>query len=151
MSFCCVCICKKFAWHSGMGNGNQGKTKHISVSRQRTDSTHTRLALSAGVQTMRARICSAFSCDVFARVAVRCCWERETNDLHHQSVSHTLATHYFLRLTRARRPRFGRRTARVLLADFWYFSSLKSTIREKFIYDTFLLEFFSRANDIRPY
>ena len=25
---------------------------------------------SAGVQTMRARICSAFSCDVFARVVV---------------------------------------------------------------------------------
>ncbi len=25
-------------------------------------------ALSAGVQTMRARICSAFSCDMFARV-----------------------------------------------------------------------------------
>ena len=27
-----------------------------------------RHALSAGVQTMRARICSAFSCDMFARV-----------------------------------------------------------------------------------
>ena len=29
---------------------------------------HARLALSAGVQTMRARICSALSCDMFARV-----------------------------------------------------------------------------------
>ena len=26
----------KFAWCSGMGDGNQGKTKHISMSRQRT-------------------------------------------------------------------------------------------------------------------
>ena len=31
---------------------------------------HARHALSAGVQTMRARICSAFSCDMFARVVV---------------------------------------------------------------------------------
>ena len=30
--------------------------------------------------------------------------------------------------------RFGRRTARVLLADFWYFSSVKSTIKEKLLY-----------------
>ena len=29
------------------------------------------------------------------------------------------------------------------LDDFWYFSSLKSTIREKFLYDTYLSEFFS--------
>ena len=41
------------------------------------------------------------------------------------------------RLTRARRTRFGRRTARVLLADFWYFSSLKSTIKQKFLYISF--------------
>ena len=33
-------------------------------------------------------------------------------------LSHALSTHYFLRLTRARRQWFGRRTARVLLADF---------------------------------
>ena len=29
---------------------------------------HARPAFIAGVQTMRARICSAFSCDMFARV-----------------------------------------------------------------------------------
>ena len=58
---------------------------------------------------------------------------------------HALATHYFLRLTRARRQWFGRRTARVLLADFWYFWSHKSTIKEKFLY------VFSRANDVCPY
>ena len=45
-------------------------------------------------------------------------------------LSHALATHYFLRLTRARRQWFGRRTAWVLLADFLYFSSQKSTIKE---------------------
>ena len=28
---------------------------------------------------------------------------------------------------------------------------MKSTIREKFLYDTSLLEFFSRANIVRPY
>ena len=38
---------------------------------------------------------------------------------------------------------FGRRTARVLLADFWYFSSQKSTIKEKLLYDSSLSEFFS--------
>ena len=42
-----------------------------------------------------------------------------------------------------RRQWFGRRTAQVLLADFWYFLSLKSTIKEKFLYDTYLSEFFS--------
>ena len=47
------------------------------------------------------------------------------------------------RLTRARRQWFGRRTARVLLADLWYFSSQKSTIKEKLLYDTYLSEFFS--------
>ena len=36
--------------------------------RQRRYQTHARLALIAGVQAMRARICSVFSCDMFARV-----------------------------------------------------------------------------------
>ena len=35
------------------------------------------------------------------------------------------------------------KAARVLLADFWYFSSQKSTIKEKLLYDTSLSEFFS--------
>ena len=41
---------------------------------------------------------------------------------------------WLVRLTRARRQWFGRRTAQVLLADFWYFSSQKSTIKEKLLY-----------------
>ena len=57
------------------------------------------------------------------------------------SVTHTLATHYFLRLTRARgnepmhavrwlaSPRQGEK---ILLNDFWYFSSLKSTIKKSY-------------------
>ena len=79
----------KFTWRSGMGDGNQGKTKHISMSRQRTGfpiiapkiknilypvSAGTKSTpaapLYAGVQTMRARICSASSCAMFARVVV---------------------------------------------------------------------------------
>ena len=52
--------------------------------------------------------------------------------------------HALLPATNSCTPRwFGRRTARVLLADFWYFSSQKSTIKEKLLYDTSLSEFFS--------
>ena len=48
------------------------------------------------------------------------------------------------RATNSCTPRwFARRTARVLLADFWYFWSRKSTIKEKFLYDSSLSEFFS--------
>ena len=46
---------------------------------------------------------------------------------------HSLATHYFLRLTRARGGSFLR-GRKALLNDFWYFSSQKSTIKEKFLY-----------------
>ena len=73
--------------------------------------------LSAGVQTMRARICSAFSCAMFARVVWMKLWGAKTTDLHHYSVPHELATHYFLRLTRARGRRFLR-GRKALLNDF---------------------------------
>ena len=43
---------------------------------------------------------------------------------------HTLATHYFLRLTRAR-GKSSQREGNALFDDFWYFWSYKSTIREK--------------------
>ena len=46
---------------------------------------------------------------------------------------HTLATHYFLRLTRARGRRFLR-GRKALLNDFWYFWSYKSTIKQKLLY-----------------
>ena len=46
----------------------QPKEKIYPLFRQRTYHIHARLALSAGVQTMRARICSVFSCNMFARV-----------------------------------------------------------------------------------
>ena len=45
---------------------------------------------------------------------------------------HALATHYFLRLTRARGKRYIRE-GNALLCDFWYFSSQKSTIKEKLL------------------
>ena len=50
---------------------------------------------------------------------------------------------WLVRLTRARGRRYIR-GRKALLYDFWYFSSLKSTIKEKFLYD------FSRANNVRP-
>ncbi len=46
------------------------KRKIYASFRQRRYWSHARLALSAGVQAMRARICSTFSCDMFARVVV---------------------------------------------------------------------------------
>ena len=109
----------KFAWRSGTGDGNQGKTKHISMSRQRRYWSHARAThFSAGVQTMRARVCSAFSCAMFARVV----WlkPRRASKLPTFSLLFaSRACHAWLaRLTRARRRWFGRRTARVLLADF---------------------------------
>ena len=48
----------------------QKKQKIYTPSRQHAYLIHARLALSAGVQTMRARICSAISCAMFARVVV---------------------------------------------------------------------------------
>ena len=47
---------------------NSPLEKANSYFRQRRYQTHARPSFSAGVQTMRARICSAFSCDMFARV-----------------------------------------------------------------------------------
>ena len=52
------------------------------------------------------------------------------------SLSHALATHYFLRLTRARGGCFLR-GRKALLNDFWYFSSQKSTIKKKYLYISF--------------
>ena len=48
-------------------------------------------------------------------------------------VPHALATHYFLRITRARGRSFLR-GRKALLNDFWYFWSYKSTIKEKFLH-----------------
>ena len=106
------------------------QSKICTPSRQRTHLIHARLAFIAGVQTMRARICSAISCDMFARVV----WLRLRRAQNYRfllcSVPYTLATHCFLRLTRARGRRFLRGW-KILLNDFWYFSSLKSTIKQK--------------------
>ena len=71
-------------------------------------------------------------------------WRAQNRRFSLCPVPHALATHYFLRLTRARGGCFLR-GRKALLNDFWYFSSSKSTIKEKFLYDS------SRANDVRPY
>ena len=49
---------------------NSPLEKANSYFRQRRYQTHARQPYYAGVQTMRARICSALSCDMFARVVV---------------------------------------------------------------------------------
>ena len=49
---------------------------------------------------------------------------------------------WLARLTRAR-GKNSQREGKALFDDFWYFSSLKSTIKEKYLYDTYLSEFFS--------
>ena len=89
----------------------------------------------AGVQTMRARICSAISCDMFARVVWLRLRRAQSRRLLLCHLPHALATHYFLRLTRARGRRFLRGW-KILLNDFWYFSSLKSTIKNFYILKT---------------
>ena len=59
-------------------------------------------------------------------------------------LQHALATHYFLRLTRAR-GKSSQREGNALFDDFWYFWSRKSTREEKSHYES------SRANNVRPY
>ena len=91
---------------------------------------------------MRARICSALSCDVFARVV----WLRLRRAAKPPTFALPFTAHTcharLARLTRARGVS-SQREGNALFDDFWYFSSRKSTIKEKFIYDTSLSEFFS--------
>ena len=90
---------------------NKQNKNYTSVFRQRTDFTHARPAFIAGVQTMRARICSAFSCDMFARVV----WLRLRRAAKPPTFALPFAARtrhaWLVRQTRARRTRFGRRTA----------------------------------------
>ena len=72
----------------------QKKQKIYSSFRPRAHLIHARHSFSAGVQAMRARICSAFSCAVFARVV----WLRlrrvaKLSTYSISPVSHALATH----------------------------------------------------------
>ena len=87
----------------------------------------------AGVQTMRARICSALSCAMFARVV----WLRLRRAAKPPTFTISFAARTcharLARLTRARGGCFLR-GRKALLNDFWYFSSQKSTIKEKFLY-----------------
>ena len=100
---------------------------------------------SAGVQTMRARICSAFSCDMFARVV----WLRLRMIAKPPTFISLLCRTHLPRMARATDsctpPVVARRTAQVLLADFWYFWSRKSTRKRKLLY------VFSRETNGLPY
>ena len=89
--------------------------------------SHARPAFIAGVQTMRARICSASSCDMFARVVWLKPWGAAKPPIFTLSfVAHTRHA-WLARLTRARGKRFQREW-NALFDDFWYFWSYKSTI-----------------------
>ena len=85
---------------------------------------------------MRARICSTISCDMFARVV----WLRLRRVRDYRLslcyLPHALATHYFLRLTRARRggSEGGRRKSSLL--TFGTFGHTK--VREKKSYFKYL-------------
>ena len=72
---------------------NKQNKNYTSVFRQRTDFTHARPAFIAGVQTMRARICSAFSCDMFARVVWLRLRRARDSRLSLCHLPHALATH----------------------------------------------------------
>ena len=91
---------------------------------------------------MRARICSAFSCDMFARVVWLKAWGAAKPPTFALPFAARACHARLARLTRARGRRFLRGW-KILLNDFWYFWSYKSTIKEKLLYDSSLSEFFS--------
>ena len=84
-------------------NSPQEKAGKNPCFRQCTHFIHARHALSAGVQIMRARICSASSCAMFARVV----WLRLRRAVKLPIFALSFAAHtchaWLARLTRARR------------------------------------------------
>ena len=82
---------------------------------------------------MRARICSAFSCDMFARVVWLKSWGAVKLPIFALFFAARTCHAWLARLTRAR-GKSSQREGNALFDDFWYFSSLKSTIKEKFLH-----------------
>ena len=124
----------------------------IALSRQRTHLIHARLpclgdadrvcfanrsipAFIAGVQTMRARICSTFSCDMFARVVWLKSWGAAKPPTFDLSLAVCTRHAWLARLTRAR-GESSQREGNALFDDFWYFWSCKSTIKKKVTFAT---------------
>ena len=93
---------------------------------------------------MRARICSAISCDMFARVVWLRLWAAQNRRFSPCHLYRRTCHAWLARLTRARGWSFLR-GRKALLNDFWYFWSYKSTIKRNFLYVS------SRANNVRPY
>ena len=153
MSFCCVYICEKFAWRSGTGDGNQGKTKHISMSRQRTGFPISAAKIKNILFTSSAHLLDSrprrpfFSgradnaCTNLLGFLVRYVRTRGIAEIARSAKPPTFALpfaartrHAWLaRQTRARGERY-QREGKALFDDFWYFWSRKSTIKEKFLY-----------------
>ncbi len=94
---------------------------------------NSRPAFIASVHTMRARICSAISCDMFARVVWLNPWGAAKPPIFALSFAAHTCHARLARLTRARGGRYVR-GRKALLHDFWYFWSCKSTIKEKLFY-----------------
>ena len=84
---------------------------------------------------MRARICSALSCDMFARVVWLKLWGAAKSPTFTLSFAARTCHAWLARLTRAR-GKSSQREGNALFDDFWYFWSRKSTINEKFLYDS---------------
>ena len=82
---------------------------------------------------MRARICSASSCAMFARVAWMKLWGVAKLPIFTLSFAARTCHARLARLTRARGVS-SQREGNALFADFWYFWSRKSTIKEKWLY-----------------
>ena len=107
----------------------------IALSRQRTHLIHASPAFIAGVQTMRARICSASSCDMFARVVWLKSWGAAKPPTFDLSLAVCTRHACLARLTRAR-GESSQREGNALFDDFWYFWSCKSTIKKKVTFAT---------------
>ena len=91
----------------------------------------------AGVQTMRARICSAFSCDMFARVVWLKAWGAAKPPTFTLLFAAQTCHAWLTRLTRARGRRFLRGW-KILLNDFCRaFGHSKAREEEKSLHDSF--------------
>ena len=119
---------------SSLSDGAMQKIPLFALSRQRRYQTHDAPSrrrqhtcfayvlipaapLYAGVQTMRARICSASSCDMFARVVWLKLWGVRKCRLSHLLRAARTCHAWLARLTRARGERF-QRERKALFDDF---------------------------------
>ena len=113
---------------------NRKKQKICTLSRQRRDWSHARPSFFSGrADNACTNLLDFLVRYVRTRGIVKIAESGKTTDFTFVPLPHALATHYFLRLTRAR-GKSSQREGNALFDDFWYFSSLKSTIKKKLLY-----------------